>query len=344
MKNALIISLNFHPGHVSHMVASYKQFEEIGYKPIYYVNSGFKEYLPQEADIIDSNDEVPQCDVAIFLFPSLHNLRLIRKLKKQESKILYIFHEPLAPLNHYRKSGFSYKYLAKLWVIDHISALTVKWSDVIFLPSRKAEEYYHANRLYKNTEVHYLPLMYDDEAQDLLNISKKCISYIGTVAADHSFNEFIQFVEVAVSENWFPKHQFLIATKSDFEVPEKLLTSERVQIQKGRPLTDREINIAYASTAVIWNAYIRTTQSGVLAKAYMFGTPAVVMRQNLNEFMIEGQTVKSIMDNTDVLELKKAIQFILDNLSAFSINCRNLFMKQFYYRNFNHVVQNLLNP
>ena len=29
---ALIISLNFHPGHVSHMVASYKQCEELGRK------------------------------------------------------------------------------------------------------------------------------------------------------------------------------------------------------------------------------------------------------------------------------------------------------------------------
>ena len=117
---ALIISLNFHPGHVSHMVASYKQCEELDYESIYYVNPVFAPYLPKDSRIVLAvSSERPKADLAIFLFPSQKNLPLIWKLKRQGAKVVYIFHEPLAPMKVYREAGFSKKYLAKLWVIDH---------------------------------------------------------------------------------------------------------------------------------------------------------------------------------------------------------------------------------
>ena len=49
---ALIISLNFHPGHVSHMVASYKQCEELDYESIYYVNPVLAPNLPKDSRIV----------------------------------------------------------------------------------------------------------------------------------------------------------------------------------------------------------------------------------------------------------------------------------------------------
>ena len=112
-KVALIISLNFHPGHVSHMVASYKQMEELGYDSKYCVSEGFLPYLPAESCVsVYGKDKRSKVDVAVFVFPSQKNLLLIRKLKRQGAKIIYIFHEPLAPMKEYRKAGFSYKYLA----------------------------------------------------------------------------------------------------------------------------------------------------------------------------------------------------------------------------------------
>lgn len=343
MRNiTLIISLNFHPGHVSHLVASYKQCEEIGYESVFYVTPQFRLFLPADCNIVMSDNPVPKCEVAVLLFPSLHNLPLIYQLRKSHTKIVYVFHEPLAPLKHYRESGFSYKYLAKLWVIDHVSALTVRWSDIILLPSHKAEEYYWSNMRYKNSNAHYIPLMYDDEAFDYANVERKYISYIGTIAADHSFDEFIRFVEAALKKDWFKDKHFLIATKSDFEVPELIQKSNRVKIVKGHPLTDDEINEAYASSSVIWNAYIRTTQSGVLAKAYMFGTPAIVMRHNLNEFMQDGKTVECVEDNRDSQQIKDAVEKILNRQHYFTTNCRKTFLNTFYYRIFNNKFKSII--
>ena len=344
MRKALVISLNFHPGHVSHMVASYRQFEELGYKSVYCVDEEFVPYLPQDSKIsVYGKDKVEDVFVAVFVFPSLKNLLLIRKMKRQGAKIIYIFHEPLAPLKEYKKAGFSYKYLAKLWVINRISSLTVKWSDVILLPSKKAVDYYKANPLYKNENTHYLPLLYEDERKNSLALpERKYFSYIGTVAADHSFDEYLQFVKKAIEKDALPELSFLVATKSEFEVPQELLDSPRVTIRKGTPLSDEEINECYASTFVVWNAYARTTQSGVLAKSFMFGTPAIVLRKNLSEFTEDGKEVVAIDDNTSFEEIEKAVVKITDSFTQFSDAARKRFEETFYYRKYNETIKEIL--
>ena len=241
---ALIISLNFNPGHVSHMVASYKQCEELGYQSVYYVDSSFVPFLPQGSNVIYASDGIKfKVDLAIFLFPSQKNILLIWKLKRQNAKLVYIFHEPLAPMNVYREAGFSKRYLAKLWVIDHISAMTVKWCDCVLIPSRKAVKYYEENNRYKNKNYHYLPLMYCDEREERhMRMPRLYFSYIGTVAADHSFQEYLEFVEWAVTNNKLRNISFMIGSKSEFEVPEALKVSNRVSIHKGKPMTDEELD------------------------------------------------------------------------------------------------------
>ena len=344
MESALVISLNFHPGHVSHMVASYRQMEELGYESIYCVAEGFVNFLPKDSRIcVYGKDELPKVSIAIFVFPSQKNLLLIRKLKKQGAKIVYIFHEPLAPMKEYRKAGFSYKYLAKLWVINRISSMTVKWSNVVLLPSKKAVDFYQANPLYQNENYHYLPLLYDDErTPELAMKDRKYFGYIGTVAADHSFNEYLDFVKWAVAGNRLPQLQFLIATKSEYEVPQVIAESPRVIIQKGKPLSDDEINNYYASTYVVWNAYARTTQSGVLAKSFMFGTPAIVLKKNLSEFTEDGKEVVAIDDKNSFEQIENAVLKITDSFDKYSDSARKRFENTFYYRRYNKEFESII--
>lgn len=344
MAIAFIISLKFHPGHVSHMIASYKQMEELGYESMYYVPESFIPYLPAYSRIcVYRREPIPKVDIALFLFPSQKNLFQILSLKRQGTKILYIFHEPLAPMKEYKNAGFSYKYLTKLWLINRISALTVRWSDIVLLPSKKAVKFYIANPLYKNDSWKYIPLMYDDE--NIVNISvkkRKYISYIGTIAADHSFAEFIEFVERAVLDNWMPDVQFLIATKSDFNVSDVLASSSRVIIIKNNPMSNEEINEYYASTYVVWNAYVRTTQSGVLAKSFMFGTPAIILRKNLSEFVRDKHEVVAIDDNTSFDEISSAIEIIISDFANYSSEARARFESTFYYRQYNKILTEIL--
>ncbi len=343
--NAIVVSLKFHPGHVSHLVASYKQCEELGYTPFYYVNKGFVRYLPSKSNIVVYGENMPKnIELAIFTFPTPLNIWEIIKLKaSQKSKVIYIFHEPLTKYKVYRDAGFTFIQLLKLAVGDFLEAITVKLANVVILPSKKALDYYKENKLYHNNRYSYIPLMYSDEYESRFdNMPRTYFSYIGTVAADHSFNEFLDFVCWAIRENQLPAIRFLVATKSNFDVPSAMQNSPRVTICKGRPMTDEEINAYYASTYVVWNAYARTTQSGVLAKSFMFGTPALVLRKNCNEFAHDGIEIKAIEDNTCKDEIVSALEDVLMNFKTYSSNCRNQFLKTFYYRNYNRQFAGLL--
>jgi len=344
MKTALIISLNFNPGHVSNLVASCRQCEELGYEAIYYIHPSFVGMLPSASRyIVHESSTRPKADLAVFLFPSIRNVLLIRSLKRDGTKVVYVFHEPLAPMGTYRDAGFSYFYLAKLWVANRVSAYTVKKSDSILLPSRRAVSMYESNALYRNPNYHYLPLMFDDErGSNFENVERKYFSYIGTVAADHSFGEYLRFVQWAVSGGHLSGLVFMIATKSDFDIPKELHNSDRVKILSGKPLSNEEINDCYASSFAVWNAYARTTQSGVLAKSFMFGTPVIVLRKNLSEFTQDGKDIVAIDDNRSFEEIEGAILRVLDDFDGFSKNARNRFLSTFYYRNYNNQFRQII--
>lgn len=344
---AYIISLNFNPGHVSHMVASYKQCEELGYESWMYVDQGFVGFFPEDFRYVVYGKSKPEgCTLALFTFPSHRNLKEILDLRRKKNcKIVYIFHEPLCQYATYRKAGFSRLKMLKLRIVNMVSALTVRWSDVILIPSKKAIGYYEANRLYKNMHYHYLPLMYDDElADESGKVERIYFSYIGTVASDHSFNEYVEFVRTVIKRDELKDVKFLIATKNRVERRglSALLDSGRLDLVEGTPLTDRQINVFYRTSYAVWNAYERSTQSGVLAKAFMFGTPAIVLKKNLSEFVVDGREVVAINDNRDYDEIKNAIVRIVKDFDSFSALSRTRFLNTFYYRNYNQLMNDVL--
>ena len=185
--------------------------------------------------------------------------------------------------------------------------------------------------------------MYDDERQERHTFMPRVyFSYIGTVAADHSFQEYLDFVCWALRENKLLELKFMIGTKSEFEVPEELKNSPRVSIRKGDPMTDEEINAYYASTYVVWNAYARTTQSGVLAKSFMFGTPALVLKKNTNEFAHDGIEIKAIENNSNKEEIAATVEAVMKDFNHYSENCRKQFLESFYYRKYNMEFERLV--
>ena len=118
--------------------------------------------------------------------------------------------------------------------------------------------------------------------------------------------------------------------------------SGRLRMILGHPMTDEEINFYYASSMAIWNAYHRTTQSGVLAKACMLGVPAIVKKDNLSEFSIESYNVVACEDNSIYEQLKKCLLSIINNHDMFSKNARTVFETKFDFRCHNKAMENLL--
>jgi hypothetical protein len=341
---ALIISLNFNPGHFSHLVANYKLLEDLGFTSYLYIHPQFNQ-MDEENEFRKINypaglSQIQSIRVVIFWFPSLKNIKeAIRFKYKYKSQIIYIYHEPFDSFKNYYNSGFSIKKIVKIWLINIVNILMLFLANNIILSSNRAYSLYNKKYKWINKKFSLLPLMFDDETNGCIESieEKKYISYIGTVAADHAFINFVNFVETCLTKKWFPGQTFLIATSSVIPEYEKSLIASylatgRIIISEGAAMSNKQINKYYSDSIVVWNAYNRSMQSGVLPKAYMFGAAVVVQSKMVNEFVDNNRTGVSITDNENVEEIKNAIEEIISRESLYIKNCRQKFLDVFYYK------------
>lgn len=341
--NALIISLNFNPGHFSHLAANYKLLKDHGFSSYLYVNKSFiKMDEKNEFKKITHSHELEQVkkiDFAIFWFPSLRNIIEIIRLKYIfRARIVYIYHEPFDSIKNYYNSGFRFKKIAKICLINLVNLPVIFLSHQVVLPSSGALRLYEKKYTFFNSKYSLIPLLFDDESNPLIDATRKnSISYIGTIAADHAFDRFVAFVDSAIKNSWFPDQVFSIATSSVIPGKERAILnpyfqSGRVVLTEGHPMSTDEINGHYRNSFVVWNAYHRSMQSGVLPKAYMFGAAVIVQLKNSNEFIKDHQTGILINDNHDILEIKSAVEDVLKNRLFYFDNCRKMFLENFYYK------------
>lgn len=339
---AYISSRRFHPGHFSHMHANYLMLIDLGMSPSLYVNAGFNRmaidlkkinYFSQL--IVDKNFKY-----LIVWFPSIQSLfdMLFVRLFRKNTTIIYFFHEPYDSFFSYLNSGFGLLKTIKISLVSLFNLLLVAFSNKVVLPSDAALQKYNEGYSWLNKPHIRIPLLFNDELINHVNDFHKrpFISYVGTVADDHAFDEFVSFVSKAVEENLFPGLHFLIATRSDMPswALEKLsnaISTERLIIHSGRPLTNDEINEYYHSSVVVWNAYRRSMQSGVMPKAFMFGTPVLVSEFNQSEFFVNHDNGELITQYNYEITVS-AISRIIANFAHYSECSREAFLKQYFYK------------
>lgn len=339
--NAYISSRRFHPGHFSHMYANYMMLINSNFDPCLYVNDGFND-MARDLSKINSFSQFA-CDKnfkhLIVWFPSLQSLldMAFVRLFRRNAVITYFFHEPFDSFSAYLKSGFGVVKTFKITLVSLFNFLLVMFSDKVILPSDTALIKYQNNYAWLNKPHIRVPLLFADELVGPINglSNRLFISYIGTIAEDHAFDEFVSLVSRASEEALFPRMQFLIATRSDMPdwAMKKLnsaIISERLVIYAGRPLTNQEINAYYHSSAVIWNAYRRSMQSGVMPKAFMFGTPVLVSEFNQSEFFVNHENGE-LISQYNWLSTVLAISKIVANFSLYSKCSREAFLRNYFY-------------
>lgn len=341
--NALIISLKFHPGHFSHLIANYKLFSENNFQSYLYVNEKFNK-MDEENNFNKINDKnglkgLGHVDVAVFWFPSLNNIWEMFRLRFFfGSKIYYVYHEPFESIISYYKSGFGFKKIFKICLINIVHVPILLLSHGVILPSATSFSTYKKKYTWLNNNFSQINLLFDDEAQLINTPDKKYFSYIGTIAADHAFNKYVDFVVSAVENSWLLGLNFQICTSStmperEMEILRPYMQTGRIVINSGKPMKNSEINTYYRESAVVWNAYNRSMQSGVLPKAFMFGAPVVMLRRNANEYLENMNTGVFIEDNGNLLEIKSAVEEMISRKEHYFQECRKMFFDKFYYRN-----------
>lgn len=351
---ALIVSLKFHPGHFSHLVANYRLLEEAGFTPVLYLHPRFARMDERrEFRTVTSPRELEALAprLAVFWFPNLRNVTEILRLRlRWRTRIVYVFHEPFETFARYRRRGFSPMRIAKIWLINLVNVAVLALSHEVILPSGSAWRRYDEAYSWLGLPASLVPLLFDDEAgQDIPVEVKEYIAYVGTIAPDHAFERFVAFAQQALAEGWFPGHRFAIATGSTLAAPTRamlqpLVESGELVLVDGRPLTTTEINAFYRTSAIIWNAYHGSMQSGVLPKAFMFGTPVISRAGNANEYVTDGVTGVLVHDTADTGALRGAVQRVLDHQAAFTSACRAVFLDTFFYRNYARVFDRVAAP
>jgi hypothetical protein len=346
LKKAIIVSLNFNPGHFSHLYANAKLYQQLGYSSLIYGHKNFNEMAyGREISVVndwkDISGEINEIDVVVFWFPSLKNIiNIIRFKLNCKSKIIYVFHEPFDSVLNYYKAGFNLLKIVKISLINLVNIITVILSDDIILPSKKSNTIYKKKYTFYNSRNHYIPLIFDDELVGSIDIKDKIyISYIGTIAADHAFEEYFQFVMHCLESSLFLNQIFLIATssvisKDKLNILKPYIEEGKVEVSFGSYLSNEHINKYYLKSFVVWNAYGRSMQSGVLAKSFMFGTPILAIEKNRNEFIDSLENGIYLKDNSDFMEIQNSINVIFNDLEKYSVNARMKFLKVFYFENY----------
>ena len=82
----------------------------------------------------------------------------------------------------------------------------------------------------------------------------------------------------------------------------------------------------------MWNLYRRSTQSGVMPKALMFGTPVIASKiGSFPEFVIDGFNGRfaNASDPNNVLSIANDLR---EKTAEYAGNCRSSFLETFFYR------------
>jgi hypothetical protein len=339
---AILVSKRFNPGHISHIEANSKLLEEHGFDVRFSLSDQFltfpgNSFKNRKARAVDYL-KLRSGDLYIVWFPSLSvflDILIVRFFTS--ATLVYVYHEPYTSFASYREAGFSRGKALKITAISLVNWVICSLSHKIILPSARA---YNAFLIARTNTERYVKinLLFSDEASaDQLKSPRTFISYIGTIAEDHAFEEFVRLMHASICNETLAPYKFLIATRS--HIPEKLsalieygVSSGRLVVQCGTPMTNDQINDFYAQSYVVWNAYKRSMQSGVLPKAYMFGTPVLMSVSNQSEYFEEGVHGALISDQYSNAEFEDAISKMQLKWPALSENCRDFFLQNFDYR------------
>lgn len=339
---ATLISKRFNPGHMSHIEANARLLESYGFDVRFGVHKDFLSFPDCSMNSIDSGffDGVTlrRGDLCIVWFPSISavfNLLLVRLFT--QATTVYVYHEPYTSFSSYRAAGFSWLKAVRVTAISWVSRTICALSDKIILPSARAFDAIPKAKVEPHRYAKINLMFADETGPQTQGMAREFVSYIGTIAEDHAFDEFVRLMHVCIAEQTLQPLRFLIATRS--QVPEQhravidqCVSSGRLVLQSGSPMTNSQINCFYAQSFVVWNAYRRSMQSGVLPKAYMFGSPVLVSTSNQSEYFQDGVHGALISDQYTVQEFQQAITRLQTEWSVISQNCRSHYLNNFDYR------------
>lgn len=335
-----LVSLRFRPAFVSHLVAFAKAYEALGLEVSFLVCSEYLRFpdLEKTARVVpySNGDALRRYTHAVFLNISQLNLHVASKLKDLGARIIYVYHEPWLSLMSYLKTD-GVRRTTMTTLAHALSLRMLELADAVIVPSSYAAAVYEKGDIRHNRNFFMIPLLFDDEAISPLGDlpAKRYISYIGTICREHGFDQYVDFMRSYLSCDLGVRFRIASARA----LPRYVLRdpvlgrhSARIEICCGRPLQNEEINRYYSESVCVWNVYRRSMQSGVLPKAFMFGTPVLASHAGSFVEFVEDDVDGRFVCAQNHTEIGAAVDDMRNRIAEYARNCRAKFTGTFFYR------------
>jgi len=358
LKSVAITSLHFAPVHAAHMIAHAKVFASLGYDITFILHPRyleFEDFSPYGRIVLSADAgewlkrESP--NLALLANAAIGNMALAFKMRRHGVRVWYLFHEPVALREHL---GEGWSDLAKLAVAKITSIVTACLSERILVPSRFALGSYRKHFNIFNSNASVMELLFDDEAREAFALAapegRRYFSFLGYASRAHDFASFIEFAKWADRQG--ANIRFAIATRSDLSEVLRQDSELRdleargvMEILHGRVLSPHEMQERFLSSFCVWNVYRNCTQSGVLPRAFMNGTPVLgVDRGSLADYIQSGKTGELVGDGREFPAILDALGRIKASLPAYVAHCRNAFLSRFHWNSAVLAYRALLEP
>jgi len=333
-----VVSLRFAAGHIAHLRAYRELFKELNCDVKLFLEKSYKDFIEADESIvfIESYQAVLDWNPeTVFSYNIANeNIKLGKICKKKGISFYYVLHEPW---DSFKELMTLKDRVPRRIAANIVNYLTCKNAYKVILASQNGKVKYETYMKGCNKNYTVFPLLFCDEYDASSRIERKYFSYIGGFTENRGCLAFLGFIDFALENNL--DISFKIATRTDIfsylksDSLQKAIKSGVLVVQDGKPMTTEEINHHYREATCVWNAYISSTQSGVLPNALMQGAPVIVGNRGVAEEVIkdkiEGCYISIPHKNEEILTAYRVIQ---DNLEGFTNNARRCFLKNYFYR------------
>lgn len=332
-----VVSLRFAAGHIAHLRAYKELFIALNCDVRLFLDRKYEDFIEKDESVcfISSYDSVLAWNPELVFSYNIanENIKLARSCKNKGIRFYYVLHEPW---DSFKELLTLKNRIPRRIAANVVNYLTCKNSYKVILASLNGRIKYEKYMKMCNKNYAVFPLVFCDEFDRGVDIERKYFSYIGGFTENRGCIAFLKFIEYSLENNLGIR--FKIATRTDIsnyikaEVFQNAINNGTLVVFDGKPMTSKEINHHYREAVCVWNAYISSTQSGVLPNALMQGAPVIVCDRGVSKEVIsdkcEGCYISLPYVNSEIFETYK---FIYSNLGKFEINARNCFLKNYFY-------------
>lgn len=332
-----ILSLRFAPGHVAHLRAYRQLFMDIGCETRLFLDTQYQNFIDGDrCQFTTQIDDILQWnpDLVFSYNIAKENIRCAKRCKKLSIPFYYMLHEPWDSIKEIMLLG---KRIPRRIAANIVNYRICKNAYKVILASENGEKKYRKHMRHCNGNFAVFPLIFCDDYEDDKDVERKYFSFIGGFTQPRACSEFVSFISYSIENSLGIK--FCIATRNRIDgylntpIIKKAIENGMLKVYAGVPMSTCEINMHYREAIVAWNAYISSTQSGVLPNALMQGTPVLVTDRGDSKETITNMKAGcfiSLPHNND--EIFSAYKYILEHNEDMSEEARKTFHQFYEYK------------